>query len=161
VNYAYEQLNQISPYFIIAASFGNIHGVYQPGNVRLKPIILKQSQNYLSNKHNLSCNPVNFVFHGGSGSKISDIQTAINYGVVKMNIDTDTQWAAWKGILDFYKKNKNYLQNQLGNPKGNKKPNKKYYDPRVWIRASQCSILKRLKTTFQELNACNILNLFF
>lgn len=161
VNYAYEKLNTISPYFIIAASFGNIHGVYQSGSVHLKPTILKSSQSYISKKHNLSFNPINFVFHGGSGSNLIDIKKSINYGVVKMNIDTDTQWAAWKGILNFYKKNKNYLKNQLGNPKGKKEPNKKYYDPRVWIRSSQKSIVKRLKVTFQELNACNILNLSF
>jgi len=161
VNYAYEQLNTISPHFIIAASFGNIHGVYQSGNIHLKPIILKKSQNYISKKHNLSFNPINFVFHGGSGSKLSDIKKSIDYGVVKMNIDTDTQWAAWKGILNFYKKNKSYLKNQLGNPKGKKKPNKKYYDPRSWIRASQNSISQRLKITFQKLNAYNILNLSF
>ncbi|BBI01346.1 fructose-bisphosphate aldolase [Buchnera aphidicola (Nipponaphis monzeni)] len=158
VNYAYEKLNSISPYFIIAASFGNVHGVYQTGNVQLKPIILKQSQDYLSQKHNLPFNPVNFVFHGGSGSDLTDIKKSIKYGVVKMNIDTDTQWASWEGILQFYKKNKDYLQKQLGNPKGKKNPNKRYYDPRVWMRASQMSISKRLEITFKELNACNSLN---
>ncbi|QJC28989.1 class II fructose-bisphosphate aldolase [Enterobacteriaceae endosymbiont of Plateumaris rustica] len=157
VNYAYEQLNSISSQFIIAASFGNVHGVYESGNVQLLPKILKHSQNFISKKHNLIHNPINFVFHGGSGSSQKEIKESIDYGVVKMNIDTDTQWASWKGVLKFYKEHKKYLQKQLGNPKGLNKPNKKYYDPRSWIRASQISMGKRLERTFQELNAINIL----
>ncbi|QJC34835.1 class II fructose-bisphosphate aldolase [Enterobacteriaceae endosymbiont of Donacia piscatrix] len=157
VNYAYEKLKLISSQFIIAASFGNVHGVYQTGNIKLLPKILKKSQKFISKKHHLYKNPINFVFHGGSGSSIKEIKQAIRYGVVKMNIDTDTQWATWKGILNFYKKYKFYLQKQLGNPEGLNKPNKKYYDPRSWIRASQISMKKRLERTFKELNAINIL----
>ncbi|QJC35616.1 class II fructose-bisphosphate aldolase [Enterobacteriaceae endosymbiont of Donacia sparganii] len=157
VNYAYEKLKLISSQFIIAASFGNVHGVYKAGNVKLLPEILKNSQKFISKKHNLSKNPINFVFHGGSGSSLLEIKKSINYGVIKMNIDTDTQWATWEGILKFYKKYKKYLQNQLGNPEGLNKPNKKYYDPRSWIRASQISMKKRLERTFKELNAINIL----
>lgn len=154
VNYAYEILNSISPNFTIAASFGNVHGVYKIGNIQLKPIILKKSQEYISKKHHLPYNSLNFVFHGGSGSSESDIKKSIEYGVVKMNIDTDAQWASWKGILDFYKKKKNYLHNQLGNPNGKNEPNKKYYDPRTWIRESQVSMSTCLKKVFQKLNAC-------
>lgn len=154
VNYAYEILHSISPYFTIAAAFGNVHGVYQTGNIQLKPIILKKSQEYISKKHNLPHNYLNFVFHGGSGSSELDIKKSIEYGVVKMNIDTDVQWASWKGILEFYKKNKSYLHNQLGNPNGNNEPNKKYYDPRMWIRESQTSMSTYLKKVFQKLNAC-------
>ncbi|XBC38595.1 MAG: class II fructose-bisphosphate aldolase [Buchnera aphidicola (Melaphis rhois)] len=157
VNLAYERLSPISPCFTIAASFGNIHGVYRSGNVHLKPIILKNSQKYVREKHNLSFNPLNFVFHGGSGSSLEDIQQSIQYGVVKMNVDTDVQWAAWKGILEFYKKNKTYLQNQLGNPLGSDKPNKKYYDPRTWIRASQKSVAHYLQYIFKVLNSYNTL----
>ncbi|QJC36430.1 class II fructose-bisphosphate aldolase [Enterobacteriaceae endosymbiont of Donacia simplex] len=157
VNYAYEKLKLISSQFIIAASFGNVHGVYQKGNVKLLPKILKNSQKFISKKHNIPNNSINFVFHGGSGSSLLEIKDSINYGVVKMNIDTDTQWATWKGILEFYKKYKKYLQKQLGNPQGFNKPNKKYYDPRSWIRASQISMQKRLEKTFKELNAINIL----
>ncbi|QJC30331.1 class II fructose-bisphosphate aldolase [Enterobacteriaceae endosymbiont of Neohaemonia nigricornis] len=157
VNYAYEKLSSISPQFTIAASFGNVHGVYQLGNVQLLPKILKQSQEYISKKHKLIPNPINFVFHGGSGSSIEEIKQSINYGVIKMNIDTDTQWATWNGVLKFYKKYREYLQNQLGNPKGYNQPNKKYYDPRIWIRESQISMKKRLEQTFRDLNAVNIL----
>lgn len=158
VNYAYEKLIKISPNFTIAAAFGNVHGVYKAGNVILKPNILKKSQKYIQKKNNLSsCNPINFVFHGGSGSKISDIKKSIKYGVIKMNVDTDIQWASWSGILKYYKKNKLYLQNQLGNPNGIDKPNKKYYDPRSWIREIQLSISKKLKNIFQELNAYNVI----
>jgi len=155
VNYAYEILSSIGKEFIIAASFGNVHGVYKLGNVHLKPDILKQSQNYISTKHNLSCNPLNFVFHGGSGSSEEDIKKSIKYGVIKMNIDTDIQWATWKGILKFYKKNKKYLYNQIGNPDGYDKPNKKYYDPRVWIRSAQNSVCSYLKKKFYMLNSYN------
>ncbi|QJC31578.1 class II fructose-bisphosphate aldolase [Enterobacteriaceae endosymbiont of Donacia tomentosa] len=157
VNYAYENLNSISSQFTIAASFGNVHGVYKSGNVKLLPKILKYSQNFVSKKHRLIKNPLNFVFHGGSGSSELEMQESINYGVVKMNIDTDIQWAAWNGILEYYTKNQKYLQKQLGNPEGDTKPNKKYYDPRAWIRMSQKSIKKRLEKTFKELNAVNIL----
>ncbi|XBC41664.1 MAG: class II fructose-bisphosphate aldolase [Buchnera aphidicola (Kaburagia rhusicola rhusicola)] len=157
VNAAYEYLSSISPCFTIAASFGNVHGVYKSGNVNLRPTILKESQNYVRKKHNLSYDPLNFVFHGGSGSSLKDIKTSIKYGVIKMNIDTDVQWAAWKGILKFYKKNHMYLQTQLGNPYGSDKPNKKYYDPRVWIRSSQSSVSNYLKKIFKILNSNNTL----
>jgi len=157
VNYAYEELNKISPNFSIAASFGNIHGVYQTGNIDLQPIILKNSQEFVQTKHNLKKNPLNLVFHGGSGSHLKEIKEAIKYGIVKMNIDTDMQWATWKGVLNFYKKNKEFLQNQLGNKTDKNKPNKKYYDPRSWIRNSQESMSIRLEQSFKELNAFNIL----
>lgn len=157
VNYAYEQLNKISQNFSIAASFGNIHGVYEAGNVDLQPIILKNSQEYVSTKHHLEKNPLNLVFHGGSGSDLKEIQESIQYGIVKMNIDTDMQWATWKGVLKYYTKNKEFLQNQLGNNNNKNKPNKKYYDPRSWIRASQESMSIRLEKSFKELNAFNIL----
>ncbi|WP_295164209.1 class II fructose-bisphosphate aldolase [uncultured Buchnera sp.] len=157
VNYAYEKLSKISTNFTIAASFGNVHGVYQPGNVNLKPSILKASQEYVRIKHNLKKFPLNFVFHGGSGSDLKEIHESIEYGIVKMNIDTDMQWATWKGVLNFYKKNKDFLQKQLGNKNGKNIPNKKYYDPRSWIRESQESMSKRLEKTFKDLNAFNIL----
>lgn len=153
VYYAYTELSKISPNFTIAASFGNVHGVYKPGNVKLQPVILKNSQNYIKTKDGLSTDkPVNFVFHGGSGSSHEDIREAIGYGVVKMNIDTDTQWATWKGILDFYKKNEGYLQGQIGNPEGDDKPNKKYYDPRKWLNEAQKTMIERLKVAFEDLN---------
>ncbi|CAL4323124.1 class II fructose-bisphosphate aldolase [Buchnera aphidicola] len=158
VNYAYEKLIKISPNFTIAASFGNVHGVYQPGNISLKPNILKESQKYVSKKHNLyAINPINFVFHGGSGSDSSDIKKAIKYGVIKMNVDTDIQWASWNGILKYYQKNKLYLKSQLGNPQGINQPNKKYYDPRSWIKSSQNSIEKKLEKIFKELNSYNLI----
>ncbi|QIQ42021.1 MAG: class II fructose-bisphosphate aldolase [Buchnera aphidicola (Microlophium carnosum)] len=157
VNYAYEELNKISKNFSIAASFGNIHGVYQSGNIDLRPIILKNSQEFVSTKHNLEKNPLNLVFHGGSGSHLKEINESIKYGIVKMNIDTDIQWAAWKGVLNFYKKNKEFLQNQLGNKHNQHQPNKKYYDPRTWIRNSQESMSTRLEKSFKELNAFNLL----
>ncbi|CAL4326507.1 class II fructose-bisphosphate aldolase [Buchnera aphidicola] len=157
VNYAYEQLKEISNNFSIAASFGNIHGVYQPGNVDLRPIILKNSQEYVRVKHNLKKNPLNLVFHGGSGSNLKEIKESIKYGIVKMNIDTDMQWATWRGVLNFYKKNKEFLQNQLGNQNDKHQPNKKYYDPRSWIREAQKSMSIRLEQSFKELNAFNIL----
>ncbi|WP_343154124.1 class II fructose-bisphosphate aldolase [Buchnera aphidicola (Aphis aurantii)] len=157
VNYAYEKLIQIGKNFTIAAAFGNVHGVYQTGNIHLKPMILKKSQKYISMKHNLEKLPLNFVFHGGSGSNLKEIKESIKYGVVKMNIDTDIQWAAWKGVLDFYKKNKYFLQSQLGNKTGKNQPNKKYYDPRSWIRKSQESMSTRLEQTFHELNTLSIL----
>ncbi len=152
VAYAYEQLKSISDNFTIAASFGNVHGVYKPGNVKLEPIILYNSQKYIQEKFNTGPNPVNFVFHGGSGSEPEKIAEAIGYGVVKMNIDTDTQWAFWEGVLKFYKKNEGYLQGQIGNPEGEDKPNKKFYDPRVWLRSGQASMVERLKVAFKDLN---------
>ncbi|AAO27113.1 fructose-bisphosphate aldolase class II [Buchnera aphidicola str. Bp (Baizongia pistaciae)] len=157
VNYAYERLSSVGPEFIIAASFGNVHGVYKSGNVRLTPDILKKSQNYVSKKHNLSCNPLCFVFHGGSGSSEKDIKKSIKYGVIKMNIDTDIQWATWQGILNFYNKNNKYLHNQIGNLDNENKPNKKYYDPRTWIRSSQISVSNHLTKIFRILNSCNTL----
>lgn len=157
VTYAYENLKKIGSNFIIAASFGNCHGVYRFGNIKLKPEILKLSQEHVSKKFNLQKYPLNFVFHGGSGSNISDIQLAIKYGVVKINIDTDAQWATWKGILDFYKENKKYLQTQLGNPKGKDCPNKKFYDPRNWLRCAQISMRDKLEEIFYQLNAVNVL----
>lgn len=155
VCYAYEELSKISPNFTIAASFGNVHGVYKPGNVVLSPSILNESQKYIVNKLKLNTPmPVNFVFHGGSGSEPEKIAEAISYGVIKMNIDTDTQWALWDGIRKYYIKNEGYLQSQLGNPDGADKPNKKYYDPRVWLRAAEESLKVRLKVAFDDLN-CN------
>jgi len=157
IAYAYEELNKISSNFTIAAAFGNIHGVYKQGNVKLMPKILQNSQDYVSKKFNLSPNSLNFVFHGGSGSSIEEIKEAVSYGVIKMNVDTDTQWATWKGILNFYQENKDYLQSQLGNPGGVDKPNKQYYDPRIWLRTTQLSIINYLEQTFKNLNAINVL----
>jgi fructose-bisphosphate aldolase class II len=153
VAYAYETLLKISPNFTIAASFGNVHGVYKPGNVKLTPKILDNSQKYIQEKFKTAEKPVNFVFHGGSGSTPEEIKEAISYGVIKMNIDTDTQWATWEGVLKFYKANEGYLQGQLGNPDGADKPNKKYYDPRVWLRKGQESMVARIKQAFKDLNA--------
>ncbi len=153
VAFAYEELGKISRNFSIAASFGNVHGVYKPGNVVLRPEILKNSQNYIKNKFGLSEEkPVNFVFHGGSGSEEKDIKDAVSYGVVKMNIDTDTQWAFWDGVRGYEAKNRAYLQAQIGNPEGDDKPNKKYYDPRKWLRAGEESMVKRLERAFENLN---------
>ncbi|MCO6555793.1 MULTISPECIES: class II fructose-bisphosphate aldolase [unclassified Gilliamella] len=157
VAYAYERLSAISPRFTIAASFGNVHGVYKPGNVKLTPKILDNSQKYVSEKYNLPAKSLNFVFHGGSGSTPEEIAEAVSYGVIKMNIDTDTQWANWSGILDYYKANEAYLQGQLGNPEGVDAPNKKYYDPRVWLRKGQDSLVARLELAFKELNAVGVL----
>ena len=152
VAYAYEQLSKISNRFTIAASFGNVHGVYKPGNVKLQPVILKNSQEYIQKKFGTAAQPINFVFHGGSGSTLAEIREAISYGVIKMNIDTDTQWAFWDGIRNFYKKNEGYLQSQIGNPEGDDKPNKKYYDPRACLRAGEVSIKERMKKAFADLN---------
>ena len=152
VAYAYEELSKISPRFTIAASFGNVHGVYKPGNVQLQPIILKNSQEYIQKKFATSAQPIDFVFHGGSGSSLEEIREAISYGVIKMNIDTDLQWAFWEGIGDFYKKNEGYLQGQIGNPEGADKPNKKYYDPRTWLRKGEETFKARLKQAFADLN---------
>ena len=157
VAYAYEHLSKISHRFTIAASFGNVHGVYSPGNVKLTPKILDNSQKYVSEKFGLPHNALTFVFHGGSGSSPEEIKESIGYGVVKMNIDTDTQWASWEGVMNFYKKNEAYLQGQIGNPEGADKPNKKFYDPRVWQRAGQEGMVARLQQAFQELNAVNSL----
>jgi fructose-bisphosphate aldolase class II len=151
---AYETLGKISHRFTIAASFGNVHGVYAPGNVKLQPIILKNCQAFIHKKYNTPTEkPVKFVFHGGSGSEKQAIKDAISYGVIKMNIDTDTQWAFWDGIRQFYKKKEGYLQTQIGNPEGPEKPNKKYYDPRVWLREGEKGIIERLKEAYADLNS--------
>lgn len=155
VEFAYSELLSISPNFTIAASFGNVHGVYKPGNVKLTPKILDNSQKYINQKCGTTGQPVNFVFHGGSGSSQEEIQEAISYGVIKMNIDTDTQWAAWDGIRAFEAKNHDYLQGQIGNPEGDDKPNKKFYDPRVWLRKSEESMIARLEQAFTDLNCLN------
>lgn len=155
VSYAYQTLNAISPQFSIAASFGNVHGVYKPGNVVLTPKILKNSQAYVAEKFNLGEKPLDFVFHGGSGSELSDIREAIGYGVIKMNIDTDTQWATFEGVRDYYEGKRDYLQSQIGNPEGAEKPNKKYYDPRVWLREGEKSMQRRLQQCFADLNCLN------
>ena len=157
VAYAYERLSKISPRFTIAASFGNVHGVYKPGNVKLTPSILDASQKYVSEKFGVPAKTLNFVFHGGSGSTAQEIKDSVSYGVVKMNIDTDTQWACWEGILGYYKDKEAYLQGQLGNPEGVDSPNKKYYDPRVWLRKGQESMIARLALAFKELNAIDVL----
>lgn len=157
VAFAYETLVKISPNFTIAASFGNVHGVYSPGNVKLTPTILRDSQKYVSEKFGVPANTLNFVFHGGSGSSEAEIRESISYGVIKMNIDTDTQWAYWNGVREFYLKNEGYLQGQIGNPDGADKPNKKFYDPRVWIRAAQTSMVDRLQQAFGDLNSLNTL----
>jgi fructose-bisphosphate aldolase class II len=155
VAYAYEELSSISPDFTIAAAFGNVHGVYKPGNVELKPVILKNSQDYIAKKFGTGPSPVNFVFHGGSGSPQHQIREAIGYGAIKMNIDTDMQWAFWEGIKDYYVAKEAYLQGQIGNPEGEDSPNKKYYDPRVWLRKGEERFIERLKQAFEDLNAVN------
>ncbi|MEJ6122419.1 class II fructose-bisphosphate aldolase [Vibrio sp. 2-Bac 85] len=157
VDYAYVELSKISPRFTIAASFGNVHGVYKPGNVKLTPTILRDSQKFVSEKHNLPTNSLNFVFHGGSGSSEAEIQESIGYGVIKMNIDTDTQWACWDGVRVYEAANRDFLQGQIGNPTGEDAPNKKYYDPRVWLRAGQASMVTRLEKAFSDLNAVDVL----
>jgi fructose-bisphosphate aldolase class II len=155
VAYAYEELKKISDNFTVAAAFGNVHGVYKPGNVSLQPIILKNSQEYIKDKFKTGDLPVNFVFHGGSGSTRAEIREAIGYGAIKMNIDTDMQWSTWEGILKYYKDKEGYLQTQLGNPDGSDVPNKKYYDPRVWLRKGEQSMIERLKIAFEDLNCIN------
>ena len=155
VSYAYEQLMKISPNFTIAASFGNVHGVYKPGNVVLSPDILRDSQEYIQKKFNTDKKPVNFVFHGGSGSEKDKIEKAISYGVIKMNLDTDLQWAFWDGIRNYSASKFDFLQGQIGNPEGDHNPNKKYYDPRVWLRKGGESIIERLKISFHDLNCVN------
>jgi fructose-bisphosphate aldolase class II len=151
VAYAYEELLKISPRFTIAAAFGNVHGVYKPGNVELTPVILKNSQAYIQEKYGTGPNPVNFVFHGGSGSSREEIREAVDYGAIKMNIDTDMQWAYWNGIRNYEAKNHDYLQGQIGNPEGDDKPNKKFYDPRAWMREAEKSMVERLKIGFEDL----------
>jgi fructose-bisphosphate aldolase, class II len=155
VAYAYERLGKVSNHFTIAASFGNVHGVYKPGNVKLHPAILHNSQEYIQTKYKTPAKPVNFVFHGGSGSTREEIREAISYGVVKMNIDTDAQWAFWDGVRKYEAANHGYLQGQIGNPEGADKPNKKKYDPRVWLREGEKSLVERLKVTFEDLNCIN------
>lgn len=157
VAYAYERLNAISPNFTIAAAFGNVHGVYKPGNVKLTPKILDNSQKYVQEKFGTSDKPVNFVFHGGSGSTVEEIREAIGYGAIKMNIDTDLQFAYTEGIRDYMTGNIEYLKSQIGNPDGDDKPNKKFYDPRVWVRKGEETFMKRLVQAFEDLNNVNTL----
>lgn len=155
VAYAYEKLSEVSPRFTIAAAFGNVHGVYKPGNVDLQPIILKKSQEFVEEKFNTGPQPLRYVFHGGSGSSREDIREAIGYGAIKMNIDTDMQWAFASGVRDYFDTNKDYLQHQVGNPEGDDVPNKKYYDPRKWLRFAEESFVDRLKLAFEDLNCLN------
>ncbi|MBS4065308.1 MAG: class II fructose-bisphosphate aldolase [Chitinophagaceae bacterium] len=155
VEYAYTELSKVGKLFTVAAAFGNVHGVYKSGNVQLTPIILHNSQVHIEKKLGTGPKPVYFVFHGGSGSPQHQIREAISYGAIKMNIDTDLQWAFWEGVLNNYKKNEGYLQGQLGNPEGPDSPNKKYYDPRVWLRKGEESFIKRLEVAFEDLNCVN------
>src|SRR3954469_17755894 len=156
VAHAYTELSKVGKLFGVAAAFGNVHGVYSPGNVELRPIIFKNSQDYIREHYNISEEkPVFYVFHGGSGSPQHQIREAISYGAIKMNIDTDMQWAFWEGVLNNYKKNEGYLQGQLGNPEGADKPNKKHYDPRVWLRKGEETFVKRLEVAFEDLNCIN------
>lgn len=157
VAFAYETLKSVSNQFTIAAAFGNVHGVYRPGNVKLNPKILRDSQAYVKEKHFTEKNPIDFVFHGGSGSSLDEIREAIGYGVVKMNLDTDLQYAFNEGVRDYMKNNENYLQSQVGNPEGTDLPNKKYYDPRKWLREGENTFVKRLTKSFEDLNNINTL----
>lgn len=157
VAYAYEELMKISPRFTIAAAFGNVHGVYKPGNVQLTPVILKNSQSYIQEKWNTEPNPIDFVFHGGSGSSVEEIREAIGYGVVKMNIDTDLQFAFTEGVRDYVDEKMDYLRTQIGNPEGEELPNKKYYDPRKWMREGELTFIHRLTQSFEDLNNINTL----
>ena len=157
VAYAYEELMKVSDRFTVAAAFGNVHGVYKPGNVQLTPVILKNSQEYVQNKYGTGYNPIDFVFHGGSGSTVEEIREAIGYGVVKMNIDTDLQFAFNEGIRDYMTGNIGYLKTQIGNPDGDDIPNKKYYDPRKWLREGELTFKKRLIQAFEDLNNVNTL----
>ncbi|WP_179005030.1 class II fructose-bisphosphate aldolase [Winogradskyella forsetii] len=152
VAYAYEELSKVSDQFTIAAAFGNVHGVYRPGNVKLTPKILKNSQDHITKKYGVEHNHIDFVFHGGSGSTVEEIREGISYGVIKMNIDTDMQWAFLSGVRDYVQDKKDYLQTQIGNPDGNDVPNKKYYDPRVWLRKGEDAFVERLKKAFEDLN---------
>ncbi len=155
VEYAYTELKKIGELFTVAAAFGNVHGVYKPGNVELRPEILNNSQIHIEKVLGTKPKPVFFVFHGGSGSPQNQIREAIGYGAIKMNIDTDMQWAFWEGVLNNYKKNEAFLQGQLGNPEGIDKPNKKYYDPRSWLRKGEEAFIKRLEIAFEDLNCIN------
>jgi fructose-bisphosphate aldolase class II len=157
VAYAYKELSEVSDKFTIAAAFGNVHGVYKPGNVKLQPIILKNSQDFIRQEFSRTEEkPINFVFHGGSGSSPEEIREAISYGAIKMNIDTDMQWAFWEGVLDYYKAKEAYLQGQIGNPEGDDVPNKKFYDPRVWLRKGEEQFVKRLTQAFEDLNCIGV-----
>jgi fructose-bisphosphate aldolase, class II len=155
VAHSYTELSKVGKLFTIAAAFGNVHGVYSPGNVELRPEILKNSQDYIQANLKTAAKPVYFVFHGGSGSPQNQIREALGYGAIKMNIDTDMQWAFWEGVHDYYVKNEPYLQGQLGNPEGANKPNKKFYDPRVWLRKGEETFIKRLEIAFDDLNCIN------
>ncbi len=157
VAYAYEELSKVSHRFTVAAAFGNVHGVYKPGNVKLTPKILKNSQEYITKKYGVEHNHIDFVFHGGSGSTVEEIREAIGYGVIKMNIDTDLQYAFMEGIRDYIEGKGAYLQAQIGNPEGDDQPNKKYYDPRVWLREGEKTFVTRLKKAFEDLNNVNTL----
>lgn len=157
VAYAYEELSKVSDQFTVAAAFGNVHGVYKPGNVKLTPIILKNSQEFVSKKYGVEENHIDFVFHGGSGSTVEEIREGISYGVVKMNIDTDLQYAFMAGIRDYMGTNVEYLKAQIGNPEGEDVPNKKYYDPRKWLREAEVTFKERLKKAFEDLNNVNVL----
>ncbi|MEH6765597.1 MAG: class II fructose-bisphosphate aldolase [Aequorivita antarctica] len=157
VAYAYEELSKISDQFTIAAAFGNVHGVYKPGNVKLTPVILKNSQEYVQKKFKTGHNPIDFVFHGGSGSSVEEIREAIGYGVIKMNIDTDMQFAFTEGVRDYMVNNLEYLKTQIGNPEGDDLPNKKYYDPRKWLREGEITFKNRLEQAFKDLNNVNTL----
>ncbi|MEK9619636.1 MAG: class II fructose-bisphosphate aldolase [Flavobacteriales bacterium] len=157
VAYAYEQLIQVSDKFTVAAAFGNVHGVYKPGNVKLTPKILKNSQEFISKKYNLEHNYIDFVFHGGSGSSVEEIREGISYGVIKMNIDTDLQYAYMEGIRDYFNDKSEYLKTQIGNPDGEDVPNKKHYDPRKWVREAELTFKDRLKQAFKDLNNINTL----
>lgn len=152
VAYAYEELMKVSPRFTVAAAFGNVHGVYKPGNVHLRPEILKNSQDHIEEKFGTASQPISFVFHGGSGSSVEEIREAISYGVVKMNLDTDMQWAFWDGVRGYTEEKRAYLQAQIGNPEGDGKPNKKFYDPRVWLRRGEDAFRERLTKAFEDLN---------
>ncbi len=157
VAYAYKELMEVSDKFTIAAAFGNVHGVYKPGNVKLQPVILKNSQDFIRKEFGRSEEkPINFVFHGGSGSSQEEIREAISYGAIKMNIDTDMQWAFWEGVLDYYKAKEAFLQGQIGNPEGDEVPNKKFYDPRVWLRKGEEQFVKRLTQAFEDLNCLQV-----
>ena len=152
VKYAFDQLSEVSDQFTVAAAFGNVHGVYKPGNVELRPVILDNCQKHISEQNGLGDKPVDFVFHGGSGSSLEEIREAIGYGVIKMNIDTDMQWAFLSGVRDYVSEKSDYLQSQIGNPDGDDKPNKKFYDPRVWLREGEQTFVQRLKKAFDDLN---------
>ena len=155
VAYAYEELMKVSDKFTVAAAFGNVHGVYKPGNVKLTPPILDNSQKYIQEKFKTGEKPVDFVFHGGSGSSPAEIKEALSYGAIKMNIDTDLQWAFWDGVRAYEAEKRDYLQGQIGNPKGPEEPNKKFYDPRVWLRKGEDAFVERLKKSFEDLNCIN------